>query len=109
MKVPASFKNIYFRALWISMGTFAVGFPLGLFGTVGGIIPIIILGMILIWPVQIFTLVVAFISDQYQINVTYQQTPYLLYALIQYFGYLGLLFGVRKFRGRKTSAKKWIS
>lgn len=108
MKIPASFKNIYVQTFWISMSTYAAGIFLVLVGGFGGGILLSVLGLILVWPLQIFTLVEIATFDPHRINISNGQTPFFLFAIVQYIGYFWLLIAVRKvkvFYKKKKAAK----
>ena len=79
------------------MGTAAVGFALAVVATFGGGIPAAIFGFILIWPVLLFKIVF-----QQLITGNSGETPYLLYAVVQYVGYLFLLFVYRAYKENKA-------
>lgn len=108
MKTPKNFKNIYVQTFWISMSTYAAGIFLVLLGGYGGGITLAVLGLILVWPLQIFTLVEIATFDPHRINISDGQTPFLLYAVVQYIGYFWLLIAVRKIKvlyKKKKAAK----
>ena len=88
-------KNIYIQAAFIAMGTLAVGESLSmLFFTYGTVS--FILGFILTWPIRLANLFLLLSFDETRLILEDSLRSYFLIALVQYIGYLALLFGIRK-------------
>lgn len=102
MKIPTNFKNIYVQALLISAVTFLIAYLIYFLSpeNAGGLC--LWLAFALTWPWEIFAQINYHIFDLKLLESSGDYTLYFFNFLIQYFGYLGLLFGIRLYRKRNN-------
>lgn len=95
MKIPKNSKNIYVQALWISMSTYAAGIFFGFVGAYGGGDILFWVMQVLIWPRFILVEANYYFFDRLLMDSTFYD------LVVQYLGYLALLFVIRYIRKKK--------